>query len=137
MKPMYAMWPTADANNLFMVLGPKYLCAGAKPAYYLRTDVPVMFKPPLTGEKLLRWDCVDHTREEAEADRQRDASQCPQCCTAFAEEREWPKAFEEPVKRARGSATSVTLAADVFRAMFDTTCPDFGAPDPYTRQNCK
>ena len=93
-----------------------------------------MFKPPLTGEKLLRWECVVHTRVEAEANRQRNASQCPQCCTAFAEEREWPKTFRELVNRARGSSASVTLAADVFRAMIDSTCPDFGAPDPYTQQ---
>ena len=70
MKANYAMWPDTGAARLFMVFGPKYLHTG-RPTRYLRTDVPVMFKPPLTGAKVLRWECAAHTRKEAQANFQR------------------------------------------------------------------
>ena len=66
MKAINAMWPTASADKLFMVLGSKYLYTGANPTSYLRRDAPVMFRAPLTGAKLLRWGCVVRTRKEAE-----------------------------------------------------------------------
>ena len=93
-----------------------------------------MFKPPLTGEKLLRWSCTDHTREQAGVSFQCSDIQCSQCCIALGEELRWPQDFEELIKRASGSESSVVMAADAFRSMFDTTCPDFAPPDPHAQQ---
>ena len=52
----------------------------------------------------------------------------------MTEELRWPKDFVELIKRASGSESSVVLAADAFRSMFESTCPDFGPPDPYAQQ---